>query len=585
MQNLFRSLILQKYEFRKDILFLHYPEAHEVYSPSFLSAASAINKAGFSYEYISGAFFTAKTPEERIQIIKAYEPLVCVFNISKMIERQIKKEIKRIKTKLPKIKILLFSNEIPPEEKRQNVDCDTWAAGDLETILPDYLTVLKKMPSAPPPNIIGPKYAESEKETVALDFNEITLRPYMPYFSSRGENKLGILSFKRKRAKMLYSPERVLEEISQLLKSNVVKHISILDPNFMDDKNRLKKILDGIMEFRKQDATAFSCLADLKFLSENPDYLLLLKQAGFKVIILPVLSTDQQVEQLYGNCGSAEFLKKIVKQAALIKGIIIKAIFTIGTPYETKESLEKTLELSEQLTEIYPCGFEPALTYFYPIPNTFSEDFISENNENTLEKGKVYSSDPEWLSISDLSSPIYYTADLSLIEQERLYEKFVSKITKIMKRQALNLSFEEVAFHIELYKKFQISDFCFTNIIGKSYLINRYFSLMEKPIFLRLSQTPPHLVGSLTPVRIILEDNYIPSETGYLIKGYLEDIEINSEEAAVYEYSTGKLKIDDIAKRLSKELPKNLTPEEIKEKIMIPFLLKMEDTYHMVFFR
>ena len=58
---------------------------------------------------------------------------------------------------------------------------------------------------------------------------------------------------------------------------------------------------------------------------------------------------------------------------------------------------------------------------------------------------------------------------------------------------------------------------------------------------------------------------------------------LEGDDVEVYEFSAGKLKIRDIAKRIA--LGRGIDAEDAIENIIVPFYERMEKIFHVMFFR
>ncbi|MBR9705526.1 radical SAM protein [Candidatus Pacearchaeota archaeon] len=169
------------------------------------------------------------------------------------------------------------------------------------------------------------------------------------------------------------SAERVLNEIKNLVSKYGVNHITIIDPNFFVNKERVKKICEGLIDLKiSWDA---DCRADYfkqGFLDD--DLLPLIKKSGCHRLIIGVESGSPIVLDMIKKDVSVENLLNCAKQCNKY-GIIPLMSFMIGIPNETKKDIIMTLDLKKRMKKICP-RMESGFAVFMPYPGGELYDFI-----------------------------------------------------------------------------------------------------------------------------------------------------------------------------------------------------------------
>jgi len=151
------------------------------------------------------------------------------------------------------------------------------------------------------------------------------------------------------------SPENVVDEIEQLVRTYHVKQIDFLDDNMTLDKKRMEAICDLIVE-RRLDIEWFSpsgVRADT--LDEN--LLAKMKKAGCKKIrVAPESGVQRVVDQIIKKNLS---LKDVENAVILCKkvGIKVGCFFVIGLIGETKKDIEETIKFAYKLRRLGADGF------------------------------------------------------------------------------------------------------------------------------------------------------------------------------------------------------------------------------------
>ena len=140
------------------------------------------------------------------------------------------------------------------------------------------------------------------------------------------------------------SPERVAEEIEELIKKYGAKEIKFYDDIFILDKNRVFKIFELIR--KKNLKFPWTCHSRI----DNLDRKLLreMRKMGCWQILFGMESGDQENLKFLGKNFT---LDKVRDTVNIVKreGFSIRADFMVGFPGETKNSLRKTAEFAKSL--------------------------------------------------------------------------------------------------------------------------------------------------------------------------------------------------------------------------------------------
>lgn len=155
----------------------------------------------------------------------------------------------------------------------------------------------------------------------------------------------------RWRAKL---PEQVITDIKNVLSGPCAKknHIVFWEENFFVDKNRAKKILQGLIEDKINISWSTTCRADY-FNNEfiNDDFLDLIKKSGCELLSMGAESGSPRIlEKIQKDVTPEEIIysaKRCVKY-----NIDPIYSFMAGLPGETWQDIKKTLHLIDVLTKI-----------------------------------------------------------------------------------------------------------------------------------------------------------------------------------------------------------------------------------------
>ena len=222
------------------------------------------------------------------------------------------------------------------------------------------------------------------------------------------------------------SPQRTIEEIDQLLKITKAREISFKDTELTLDK-RLPELMELII--RKKYPIIWSCNGRASNVDEK--LLKLMKLAGCRSITYGVESGDEEILKYLKKPITLDAVRNAVR---LTKKVGIQTIlnFMIGNPYDTKETIEKTINFAIELNPDYVY-----FGYTTPFPGTELREQAIKNN---------------WLVDYKLESirydePIMNATNLSIKELKTYlkiaYKRFYIRLSYIFK-QIKNLKFGKI---------------------------------------------------------------------------------------------------------------------------------------------
>jgi radical SAM superfamily enzyme YgiQ (UPF0313 family) len=187
------------------------------------------------------------------------------------------------------------------------------------------------------------------------------------------------------------SSENVLSEIKWQVNKLGVKEICIMDDNFSLDKERVRKICVSILA---EDINfSWQCQNGLRVENLDKGLLEQMKKSGcWKVGIAPEVG-DEAVLAKIDKKLNLDDIREANNWCRKV-GICVHAFFMIGFPFEDKESIEKTINFSIELS---PVIADFAKVFPFPGPRLseeYSSDEISEgglyNIRLSPEKEKLY---------------------------------------------------------------------------------------------------------------------------------------------------------------------------------------------------
>lgn len=583
MQGLLKNLISKRASFHKDVLLFQIDAkigVTEVYSPALLQCATALRGAGVSVEYVKYSAFGRYYPDERAGIIRAYSPFLCLFAADLMNLPKVLRESGEIKSRLPHICVGVVADFALAERISADPRVDLAFSGDVDCFLPGFVDEIRRGGRAS----FRERHVHAEaKEGFAfppLDFSFVSVCGVTPLLSSRGGDSVGAPSRSGTAKAVLYPAEKLEAEIGSIAGRAV--HVPIRDPFFISDADRLERICSFLSKMDPRPA--FSCVCDPCALSERLDFLPMLKGAGFKVVSLQVFTADPEAGGFYGIDVADRLAKteSVVRAASELGGLVVRAEFTAGSPFDSWSSFSMAADFCGRMSEIFPSFFEAGMDFFRPEPGSPAEGLVRPK-DGSCSGCMLFTDDPDFLGSNDMSRPLFEVAEMTEDNLLTARDAFFKRMEHISLRQARTLPFDVFRFHRDLFVRHGVVTSFFRTAVAPFKLISDYCALDARPMFCRISEVSPEEIPELVPVRVVHEGRYVPGDGKCEISGYYDDVVLEGDDVEVYEFSAGKLKIRDIAKRIA--LGRGIDAEDAIENIIVPFYERMEKIFHVIFFR
>ena len=150
------------------------------------------------------------------------------------------------------------------------------------------------------------------------------------------------------------SPENIIGEVEECITRYGIMAFSIRDDTFTLNRKRLFKILDG---FKKLDII-WRCLTRVD--QVDKETLMAMKGAGCGQIVYGLENGSQQI---LDNLGKGTTVEQNIEAISLTKeaGIEAKAAVIVGSPGETWETVQSTIDMIEETMpdEVIVCIFTP----------------------------------------------------------------------------------------------------------------------------------------------------------------------------------------------------------------------------------
>ena len=204
-----------------------------------------------------------------------------------------------------------------------------------------------------------------------------------------------------------YSTDAAVEHIKGIVQRYKPEFFEFFDETFTLDK---KWTIDFCMKYSKEVGLPYMIMSRIDILDDAT--VSVLAETGLKVILFGLECGDEEYRVNYLNRRMSN--KSIIEGARLLKkyGVMIVTLNMFGMPFETKDTINETISLNE---EIRP---DAAIPFIYqPFPNTKLGTLALENNMVPPP------SDGRW----DYLSPALDTDDLSAVYVADIVEKFREK--------------------------------------------------------------------------------------------------------------------------------------------------------------
>lgn len=200
-------------------------------------------------------------------------------------------------------------------------------------------------------------------------------------------------------------PKQVIEEMRLLVDTYKVEFITLIDPYPTHDRERWEQILDLLIE--EDMGVRLLMETRVEDIIRDADILPKYHKAGVIHLYLGLeSSTDELLESL--NKGTTVDMNKRALDLARENDIMTEASFMVGGPNETKESIDKTIEVAIRMNPdiavfpvLTPMPFTPIFEEFkdrirvfdwskYNLATPIIEPYAMTLEEVTIALGKCY---------------------------------------------------------------------------------------------------------------------------------------------------------------------------------------------------
>ena len=171
----------------------------------------------------------------------------------------------------------------------------------------------------------------------------------------------------------MHSSGRVLKEIDLLYNKFGIKHVDFVDDDFTYERERVMEITDGLID-RDYNFT-WSIGNGVRLGSLDEEMLKNMEKSGCTYLSFGIESGDDEILRQMKKPLTLEILRDKVRLLDLCPKIYYRANFITGYPGETKEQLQKTMDVAEK----YPWDWN-LFSICKPLPDTDLWNELLENN-------------------------------------------------------------------------------------------------------------------------------------------------------------------------------------------------------------
>lgn len=200
------------------------------------------------------------------------------------------------------------------------------------------------------------------------------------------------------------SPEAIVSEIKYLLEQFCVKSFSFQDDTFTCNRSWLEEFAS---EYGRNIRLPYRCNARAEDLTDELCEMLV--ESGCATVFVGVESGDEEARRRILGRGASNDQIRVAFENARRAGLKTVSYNMVGSPYENKESLWKTVELNR---EIMPDGI--TVSVFQPYPGTALREECREKDLLTTDQ----------VPLSHQFKSIVRLAELTPSQVERFRRRF-----------------------------------------------------------------------------------------------------------------------------------------------------------------
>jgi radical SAM superfamily enzyme YgiQ (UPF0313 family) len=374
------------------------------------------------------------------------------------------------------------------------------------------------------------------------------------------------------------SAENLLNEIITKMEAHPFNIFSFIDDVFMMDTDRCMQVALGLEEYRKRTNRdfLFFCHGRVNVLENRPDLIQALARVGMVRLQLGIESGDPDILKIYRKQITKDHVRKVVECVRDTGTATVIGGFIMGGPFESEKTVTNTIDFAVELINLAPGVFVPQAGLLGGYPGTpimnDPASFGLTEVEHDFAKGTSLT-DVQFVSE-------YFNTKASMRGVKRRFDSEMRKaITKSLPAIPRSL--------LQLYYRWGERNVHYSQIYP-DYLVQlqatkQYFKYLESPRFQTINKIHPEEIDKWYPMRVIEHTEYNEDGSIPLSNSVINVTLTELEEKIIYELSSGKLNIKQLAEELKAKLNLNNGVSEIIQNKLMPIFKKLDKTYHLVF--
>lgn len=141
------------------------------------------------------------------------------------------------------------------------------------------------------------------------------------------------------------SVDNVVDEIEHNWSRYGVREIQFMDDNLTASMTRFKSICRKIIDRRLNEKLVFGVPSGIRPDTGDREMFELMKEAGFYFTVISVESADPDVSRKLRRNSDLSKVRGVIKMAR-DAGLIVSTFYIIGTPFDTKASMKRSMDFA-----------------------------------------------------------------------------------------------------------------------------------------------------------------------------------------------------------------------------------------------
>jgi len=163
----------------------------------------------------------------------------------------------------------------------------------------------------------------------------------------------------------------VISEVEYLLESRNMRYLLVLDNLFTVDPKRVMSISTKLQELQgKYHTFNWYCEGRANVIRKNPHIIKAMINAGLMRLQIGIETGNENVLQYYEKELTLDDIREAVKLCYDECLISMVGNFIVGGPFETRSTLEKSIDFAKELLEMAPGCIDLTVSIYGPYPST-----------------------------------------------------------------------------------------------------------------------------------------------------------------------------------------------------------------------